>query len=140
VQASGSSCNADGFCSINLQFASVPSDKRLVLKQVSVLFTAKTGASVLPVVLAGGATKVLGNPGLFPFTEMRVPISRAAGPIVFGAFCTAAAPCDEWLVHQQVEYYIEPGSAPIVVPSADQSHLVPIFTEATVTGYYVPAS
>ena len=129
-------CGAD-FCTPSFTFAVVPANKRLVIKQISATFDASAGASVLAVYLAGGKTDVIGSSGLFPFTQMAFPMGRQLNPMVFGAFCPAAKPCEQWVMNQETNYYVEAGASPLISIGVDKGHAVPIFADAILTGYYV---
>ena len=131
-----SGCDTD-FCTPGFTFAVVPANKRLVIKQVSATFYASAGASVLATYLAGGKTDVIGTSGLFPTTQMALPIGRQLNPIVFGAYCPAVKPCEQWVANQEMNYYIEAGATPFLSLGVDKGHAVPIFADAILTGYYV---
>jgi hypothetical protein len=125
------------FCGANFAFGRVPADKRLVITQVAVSATMANGASVTPASLYGGSTIVPGTTGLFPSVEMPVPITRQQTTAVFGAYCPAAAPCEQWAMNQAVTYYVEANGTPGVTFAIDKNHVVPIFMNAVLTGYYV---
>jgi hypothetical protein len=124
VPAQGS-CDSE-FCGSTYQFTKVPAGKRLVITDVSVYMTTKKDAVVLPVTLTSGFLQ-----------QMHLPISRQASPLVFGAYCTAAAPCEAWVMHEQLHYYAEPESIPAIHIGLDSAHDVPIFKSVSMHGYYV---
>ena len=108
-------------CSYEFVFSTVPANTRLIITDVSVDFIVLSGGNVF----AGNLDTAL------PPVSVFVPFIRQGPYFEPGT--------DEWVTNQQVNLHIDQGRAPEFFANVDPNHVSNERSQATLTGYYIPA-